>query len=103
MHGSCAEIVAHNCFESYDENIHILVVDEKGRATMSVKEVEEGTQRDAQPSESSNESTPYSADIMDEMLIDAVEQRPALWNQKLPVKKMQWTVSWSSWEISCVS
>ncbi|XP_011861213.1 PREDICTED: uncharacterized protein LOC105558232, partial [Vollenhovia emeryi] len=65
---------------------------------MSVKEVEEGTQRDAPPSESSNESTPYSADIMDEMLIDAVEQRPALWNQKLPVKKRGPCVRGELWD-----
>lgn len=62
------------------------LVNEKGRATMRVKEVEKNTQRD-EPSESSNESTPHSADIMDEMLIDAVEQRPGLWNQKLPVQR----------------
>ena len=51
-----------------------------------MKEVEESTQRDAPSSENSNNSTPYS-DIMDEMLIDAIEQRPGLWNQKLPVQK----------------
>lgn len=35
MYGSCAEIEAHKCFESYDEELHVIVVDEKGRATMS--------------------------------------------------------------------
>lgn len=67
--GSCGDIVSHDCFKNYDECIHVLVVDEKGRASES------------------NESTSYSADIMDEMLIDAVEQRPGLWNQKLPVQR----------------
>ena len=43
-------------------------------------------QRDAPPSENSNASTSYSVDLMDEMFIDAVEQRPGLWNQKLPVQ-----------------
>ena len=50
-----------------------------------MKEVGESTQRDAPSSENSNDFTPYSADIMNEMLIDAIEQRSGLWNQKLPV------------------
>ncbi|XP_071632779.1 uncharacterized protein [Temnothorax longispinosus] len=101
MYGSCAEIQAHKCFKSYDESIHVLVVDEKGRATMRLKEVGESTQRDALPSESSNEFTSYSADIMDKMLIDAVEQRPGspgLWNQKLPVQKRSSCVRGELWD-----
>jgi len=60
-----------------------------------VKEVD--TQRD-EPSESSNESTSYSADTMDEMLIDAVEQRPGLWNQKLPVQRRNPSIRGELWD-----
>ncbi|XP_036146701.1 uncharacterized protein LOC118646898 isoform X4 [Monomorium pharaonis] len=95
MFGSCAGIIGHDCFKSYDEDIHFIVVDEKGRATMRVKEVEENI---APPSESNNESTPYSTDIMDEMLIDAVEKRPGLWNQKLPVKRRSPCVRGELWD-----
>jgi len=35
MYGSCAEIEAHNCFERYNECVHVIVVDKKGRATIS--------------------------------------------------------------------
>lgn len=35
MFGSCEDIVSHDCFKNYNECIHVLVVDEKGRATMS--------------------------------------------------------------------
>lgn len=62
-----------------------------------MKEVEKSTQRD-EPSESSNESTSYSADIMDEMLIDAVEQRPSLWNQKLPVQRRSPSIRRELWD-----
>lgn len=61
-----------------------------------MKEVEKSTQRD-EPSES-NESTSYSADIMDEMLIDAVEQRPGLWNQKLPVQRRSPSIRGELWD-----
>lgn len=62
-----------------------------------MKEVKKNTQSD-EPSESSNESTPYSADIMDEMLIDAVEQRPSLWNQKLPVQRRSPSIRRELWD-----
>lgn len=53
-----------------------------------MKEVEESTQKDSE----------YSADTMDEMLIDAVEQRPGLWNQKLPVQKRSSRIRAELWD-----
>lgn len=35
---------------------------------------------------------------MDEMLIDAVEQRPGLWNQKLPVQKRSSCIRGELWD-----
>ncbi|XP_018357450.1 PREDICTED: uncharacterized protein LOC108757508 [Trachymyrmex cornetzi] len=85
MFGSCAEIQAHQCFKNYDENIHVLSIDKTGRATIRIKDTNENMHIDVPPSES-NECT-ISVDTKDEMLIDAVERRPALWNFKLPQKR----------------
>ncbi|XP_018399129.1 PREDICTED: uncharacterized protein LOC108776888, partial [Cyphomyrmex costatus] len=65
---------------------------------MRVKEVGESIQKDAPSSENSNDFTPYSANTMDEMLIDAVEQRPGLWNQKLPIQKRSPCVRQELWD-----
>jgi len=56
-----------------------------------LREAEENIQKDVSPLENSNDSISYSVDTMDEMLIDAVEQRPGLWNQKLPIQKLECT------------
>ncbi|XP_018315712.1 uncharacterized protein [Mycetomoellerius zeteki] len=85
MFESCTEIQAHQCFQNYDENIHVLSIDKTGRATIRMKDTNENMQSDV-PSSESNECT-RSADTKDKMLIDAVERRPALWNFKLPAQK----------------
>jgi len=63
-----------------------------------LREVEESIQKDVSPLENSNESISYSVDTMDEMLIDAVEQRPGLWNQKLPIQKRSPSVRAELWD-----
>ncbi|XP_032684715.1 uncharacterized protein LOC116850494 [Odontomachus brunneus] len=64
---------------------------------MRMKEIEGNTQKNASL-ETSNESIPYLADIMDEMLIDAVERRQGLWNQKLPIQKRNPSVREELWD-----
>jgi len=48
-------------------------------------------------SSESNESM-LSNDIKDEMLIDAIEQRPALWNFKLPAQKRTPSIKRDLWD-----
>jgi len=48
------------------------------------------------PSSENNES--MSNVIKDEMLIDAIEQRPALWNFKLPAQKRTPSIKRDLWD-----
>jgi len=34
--GSCTEFKAHQCFQNYDENIHVIFIDKTGRAILSI-------------------------------------------------------------------
>lgn len=94
---SYLEIQAHKCFETYDENIHVIFIDETGHAIIKFKEAVENMQSDILPLKCS-ETTTYSVITMDEMLIDAVQQRPALWNYKLPVQKRTSHIKRALWD-----
>ncbi|XP_067203441.1 uncharacterized protein [Linepithema humile] len=73
------EIFRHNCFQHYNEEMHAIFIDENFVATIV---------------ENSNKIVPedinehqYSIDQRDEMLIDIIQTKPALWNFQIPLSE----------------
>ncbi|XP_036149768.1 uncharacterized protein LOC118647918 [Monomorium pharaonis] len=80
LRGSCGTILDHHCFVSYDENTDVINVDDNAVVTMRKRHEIEDVQ-----------ST--SAVTQDELLIELVRTRRALWdhsillNQRTKLKK----------------
>ncbi|XP_012216604.2 uncharacterized protein [Linepithema humile] len=84
--GSCGNIFRHKCFKKFSEEMHALHVDENHVARMIARNYYK--ENDPQntsviPVEDNSKSI---SDDSDEILIELVFQRPAIWNYKLPLR-----------------
>ncbi|XP_032689422.1 uncharacterized protein LOC116853455 isoform X3 [Odontomachus brunneus] len=73
------QILCHNCFQKYDEERHAISINEDFVAII-VEASNEIVSEDT-----SNEQ--YSTDHRDEMLINIVQTKPALWNFQIPLRE----------------
>ncbi|KYN30082.1 hypothetical protein ALC57_00459, partial [Trachymyrmex cornetzi] len=89
VYGSCANVLAYHCFSTFNENLHAINVDSKAVVTMldGAEEINEikGTQETSV--EEVEEIDKFSSSSnLDEILIDLVHARRALWDYTIPVK-----------------
>lgn len=84
--GSCGNILQHKCFENYSEEVHALHIDKNHVARMVPRsnENEDPSNATVIPP-GGNEQSQSVCDDIDEILIEMVFQKPALWNHKLPL------------------
>ncbi|KYN05466.1 hypothetical protein ALC62_03603 [Cyphomyrmex costatus] len=79
------ELMKHKCFVTYDDKVDVIAVDENKVVTMKTMEKQQ-QQRNSNRSVSKiddttkNSLTALSADAIDELLIETVEQKKALWD-----------------------
>ncbi|XP_071652684.1 uncharacterized protein [Temnothorax longispinosus] len=70
-------MLCHNCFEHYDEKMHAVSIDEDFVVTI----VQNSNQADTEDTSNEHQS---STDHRDEMLINVVQTKPALYNFHFP-------------------
>ncbi|XP_048515467.1 uncharacterized protein LOC105691584 [Athalia rosae] len=75
----CRTILQHKCLEHYDEHVHCLKVDENFVVTLIPRP---GATQSLATEEVDDENL-----VSDEVLIEAIPKRPALYNAQLPVKQ----------------
>ncbi|XP_011882824.1 PREDICTED: uncharacterized protein LOC105570318 [Vollenhovia emeryi] len=87
MNSSCMNIQQHKCFENYQDDVHLLHVDEN-QVVRIVPRYDENS--DINTTIPTDVVVPVENDSKtsdnDEILIELVFQRPALWNHKLPLQ-----------------
>ncbi|KYN08216.1 hypothetical protein ALC62_00803 [Cyphomyrmex costatus] len=88
------DLVKHKCFATYDDEVDVIVVDDNNVVTMNTVETTEKQQTELQKSSKRQQQSSScssaskivdttnngSADAIDELLIEAVEQKRPLWD-----------------------
>ncbi|KYN22263.1 hypothetical protein ALC57_05348 [Trachymyrmex cornetzi] len=86
MRGTCSNIEAHECFRNYNEDLHLLQVDNDHMARMIPRNTyEENSTLNTEVV--SSKYPKYSGDAANELLIELVQARPSLWNHTLPLQE----------------
>ncbi|EFN69099.1 hypothetical protein EAG_05682 [Camponotus floridanus] len=83
LRGSCGTILDHHCFSTYDENAHVINVDENAVVTMRKRHETE----DVQHSKEGAVQSTQSILTQDELLIEFVRIRRGLWDHSLPTSE----------------
>ncbi|XP_018399870.1 PREDICTED: uncharacterized protein LOC108777457 [Cyphomyrmex costatus] len=86
MRGTCSNIEAHECFRNYNEDLHLLQVDNDHVARMiprNTYEENDISNTEVVPSKHRK----YLGDTTNELLIELVQARPSLWNYTLPLQE----------------
>ncbi|KYQ48809.1 hypothetical protein ALC60_12139, partial [Trachymyrmex zeteki] len=82
--GSCGTILNHHCFETYDEYVHVIKVDDNAVVTMRKRHESEDLLPHSE--EAAAQSTSLSPCLLnqDELLIELVRVRKGLWDHSIP-------------------
>ncbi|CAL1687583.1 unnamed protein product [Lasius platythorax] len=82
----------HSCFANYDEACHVLSVDEAGKVIMINKNITETLACESLTDNvtediTENENNTLETQDIDEELISIVQQRPALYDHRIPLQE----------------
>nr|XP_012225805.1 PREDICTED: uncharacterized protein LOC105674205 [Linepithema humile] len=89
LHGSCGNALAHHCFSDFSEHLHAINVDENSVVTMLQRYDSDAEEMEDAANNMSEAifGTNNPKQTVDELLIDLVHERKALWDHRLSTKE----------------
>ncbi|XP_018317354.1 uncharacterized protein [Mycetomoellerius zeteki] len=82
--GSCGTILNHHCFETYDEYVHVIKVDDNAVVTMRKRHESEDLLPHSKEGAAQSTSLSPCPLNQDELLIELVRVRKGLWDHSIP-------------------
>ncbi|XP_018317781.1 uncharacterized protein [Mycetomoellerius zeteki] len=83
-------IFQHSCFSTYDEAHNVLSINETGKVVMTNKNVQENLMETSACGSSQDQTMDENvpeAQVLDEELISLIQQRPALYDYRIPTQE----------------